>query len=261
VVGSGTVRTAHGIVPVPAPATAALLQGVAIRVEGDGELTTPTGAAILASIVDQYGAPPPMRIAAIGYGAGTRELADRPNVLRVLIGEPVGRLLEPSAGEVLLLEANIDDMSGQLVAALLEALFAAGALDAWATPILMKKGRPAQQISALADPARAPLVERAFFLNSTTLGIRKRPIARATLARSMAEAETPYGKIRIKIAGLDGEVIGAEPELEDCRRRARERDVPVRRVWIAASSVASALVTPPVPEALPVKRRRTTRRP
>lgn len=244
VVGNGTVRTAHGIVPVPAPATAALLRGVPIRVEGHGELTTPTGAAILTSIVDQFGAPPPMRIAAIGYGAGTRELSDRANVLRILIGEPVGRLLAPSADEVLLFEANIDDMSGQLLAALFEALFAAGALDAWATPIIMKKGRPAHQVSALVDPARAPIVERAFFLNSTTLGIRKRAVARATLARSIAEAETPYGRVRVKLAALDGEVIGAEPEFDDCRRRARAGSVPVRRVWTAATSAASAFVSP-----------------
>jgi len=245
VVGTGTVRTAHGILPVPAPATAALLHGITVRAEGEGELTTPTGAAILASIVDRFGAAPPMQLRAVGYGAGTRELDDRPNVLRVMLGAPVGAPLEPAADQVLLFEANIDDMSGQLLAALFEALFGAGALDVWATPIIMKKGRPAQQVSALVDPARAAQVERAFFLNSTTLGIRKRAVERATLARSIAPVATPYGEVRLKVAGLDGEVIGAEPEFEDVRRRARATGAPLRRVWAAAAALAATLGPPP----------------
>ncbi|HEY4183589.1 MAG TPA: nickel pincer cofactor biosynthesis protein LarC [Polyangia bacterium] len=260
VVGTGTVRTAHGIVAVPAPATAALLTGVPIRSEGRGELTTPTGAAILAAVVDTFGPPPPLRITAVGYGAGTRELDDRANVLRVLLGEPIGQTLEPPSDEVLLLEANIDDMSGQLVAALFDALFAAGALDVWATPILMKKGRPAQQLSALADPARARLVERAFFLNSTTLGVRRRALARTILARSLVDVATPFGDVRVKVAGLDGEAIGAEPEYEDCRRRAVAAGVPVKRVWSAALSAANGLVvTPASPERKrPARRKRTS---
>lgn len=244
VVGTGSVRTAHGIVPVPAPATAALLHGIIIRAEGPGELTTPTGAAILASIVDRFGPPPPMRLRAVGYGAGTRDLPDRPNVLRVLVGEPVGQLLPASADEVLLLEANIDDMSGQLLSALLDALFVAGALDAWAAPIVMKKGRPAHQVSALVDPSAAAGVERAFFLNSTTLGIRRQAVARTTLARSVTRVDTVHGEVQVKVAALDGEVIGAEPEFDDCRRRARASGVPVRRVWSAAISAASALLLP-----------------
>jgi uncharacterized protein (TIGR00299 family) protein len=260
VVGTGTVRTAHGIVAVPAPATAALLTGVPIRSEGRGELTTPTGAAILAAVVDAFGPPPPLRITAVGYGAGTRELDDRANVLRVLLGEPIGQALEPPSDEVLLLEANIDDMSGQLVAALFDALFAAGALDVWATPILMKKGRPAQQLSALADPARVRLVERAFFLNSTTLGVRRRALARTTLARSLVDVATPFGDVRVKVAGLDGEAIGAEPEYEDCRRRAVAAGVPVKRVWSAALSAANGLLVTPVSlqRKRPARRKRTS---
>jgi uncharacterized protein (TIGR00299 family) protein len=241
VVGTGTVHTAHGVLPVPAPATAALLHGVAVRAEGEGELTTPTGAAILAAIVDRFGAPPPMQLRAVGYGAGTRDLEDRPNVLRVMLGAPVGAALGPAADEVLLLETNIDDMSGQLLAALFEALFEAGAVDVWATPIIMKKGRPAHQVSALVEPLRAAHVERAFFLNSTTLGLRKRMVERATLARSIAPVATPYGEVRLKVAGLDGEVIGAEPEFEDVRRRARASGAPLRRVWAAAAAVAVTL--------------------
>jgi len=242
VVGTGTVRTAHGPVPVPAPATAALLDGMPMRCEGQGELTTPTGAAILAAVVDAFGPPPPLRLTAVGYGAGMRELSDRANVLRVLLGAPIGETLPPGTPDVLLLEANIDDMSGQLLAALFEALFAAGALDVWSTPIFMKKGRPAQQISALAEPATAPQVQRAFFLNATTLGVRVRPVQRATLARALAQVATPHGPVRVKVAGLDGTPIGAEPEFEDCRRRAREAGVPVRRVWAEALAAANALV-------------------
>src|SRR6185295_318468 len=133
-------------------------------------------------------------------------------------------------------------LNPQLVAPLFEALFAAGALDVWSTPILMKKGRPAQQLSALCEPARGAEVERAFFLHSTTLGIRVRPVRRATLPRSLATVETAYGPVRVKVAGLDGEPIGAQPEFDDCRRRAAAAGVPVRRVWAAAVAAASALV-------------------
>src|SRR5207237_1122377 len=140
-------------VPVPAPATAELLRDIPILTEGHGELTTPTGAAILAAVVDSFGPLPPLRLRALGYGAGTRQLADRPNVLRVAVGEPIGAADAPAAPEVTLGEANVDDMSPQLVAALCEALLVSGAVDVWSTAIVMKKGRPALQVSALAPPA------------------------------------------------------------------------------------------------------------
>ena len=260
VVGTGMVRTAHGPVPVPAPATAALLEGLPMRCEGQGELTTPTGAAILAAVVDAFGPPPPLRLTSVGYGAGTRELVDRANVLRVLLGAPIGEALAPGSPDVLLLEANIDDMSGQLLAALFEALFAAGAVDVWSTPIFMKKGRPAQQVSALADVATAPVVQRAFFLNATTLGVRVRPVQRATLARSWAEVDTPHGRVRVKVAGLDGTPIGAEPEFDDCRRRAEAAGVPVRRVWATALAAANALVTTVAAASPPLRRPRGRKR-
>jgi uncharacterized protein (TIGR00299 family) protein len=241
VVGTGRARTAHGLVPVPAPATAALLAGVPVLPEGEGELTTPTGAAILAAVVDRFGPLPPLRIQAVGYGAGTRELADRPNVLRAVIGAPIGAADEPAAPSVTLLEANVDDMSPQLVAPLFDALFAAGALDVWSTPILMKKGRPALQVSALAPPAVVAEVQRALFRHSTTLGVRAQPLARAALGRSFARVETPYGPVRVKIGALDGEVIGAQPEFEDCRRLAARAGRPVREVLAAAAAAAHAL--------------------
>jgi pyridinium-3,5-bisthiocarboxylic acid mononucleotide nickel chelatase len=245
VVGTGTVRTAHGPVPVPAPATAALLTGVPILAEGAGELTTPTGAAILAAVVDRFGALPPIRLRAIGYGAGTRELADRANVLRVTIGEPIGELDAEPVTDVLLIEANVDDMSPQLVGPLFDGLFAAGAADVWSTPILMKKGRPAVQVSALAPLAAATAVERAFFEGSTTLGLRRHRLDRVVLARSFAKVETPYGPVRVKVAALDGRVLGAQPEFEDCRRLAGKAGVAAREVLGAAAAAARALLPRP----------------
>src|SRR5262249_28356359 len=174
-------HTAHGVVPVPAPATAELLAGIPVLFDGDGELTTPTGAAILAAVVDSFGPPPPLVMRAAGYGAGNKQLDDRPNVLRAMIGEPLGVAAAPAAPEVVLLEANIDDMSGELVAPLTDALAEAGAVDVWSAPILMKKGRPAVQVSALAPPEAAAAVERAFFRNSTTLGLRRRRLERVVL--------------------------------------------------------------------------------
>ncbi len=245
VVGTGTVRTAHGPVPVPAPATAALLTDVPIVPEGQGELTTPTGAAILAAVVDRFGAPPPMRLQSTGYGAGTRELRDRANVLRVMVGEPIGEpALEP-ASHVVLLEANVDDMNPQLVGPLFDALFTAGAVDVWSAAILMKKGRPALQISALApEPARVA-VERALFQGSTTLGLRRRALERVVLARSFATVETPYGAVRAKVSALDGAVLGAQPEFEDCRRLAARTGVPAREVLSAAAAAARRLLPKP----------------
>jgi uncharacterized protein (TIGR00299 family) protein len=243
VVGTGRVRTAHGPVPVPAPATAALLADIPILPEGEGELTTPTGAAILAATVDTFGPLPPVRLRAVGYGAGTRELADRANVLRVIAGEPLGIADEPAAPQVVLLEANIDDMSPQLMAPLSDALAAAGAVDVWCATISMKKGRPALQISALAPPEAASAVERAFFRHSTTLGLRRRAVERVVLARSFAKVETPYGSVRVKIGALGDEVFGAQPEFEDCRRLAERRHVAVREVMAAAAAAGRALLT------------------
>ena len=245
VVGTGRVRTAHGPVPVPAPATAALLAGIPMLPEGDGELTTPTGAAILAAVVDRFGPLPPMRVRAIGYGAGTREIPDRANVLRAIVGEPIGVADAPAAAEVVLIEANVDDMSPQLVAPLGDALAAAGAVDVWSTPILMKKGRPALQISALAPRPVAAAVERALFENSPSLGLRRRPLERVVLARSFAKVTTPYGPVRVKIAALDDEVLGAQPEFEDCCRLAARAHVAVREVLAAATAAGRALLPRP----------------
>jgi pyridinium-3,5-bisthiocarboxylic acid mononucleotide nickel chelatase len=242
VIGTGQIKTAHGLLPVPAPATAALLEGVPVISEGRGELTTPTGAAIIAAITKSFGPPPAMTLVASGYGAGTKDFADRPNVLRVMAGRPTGDVLAPGADDVLLLQANIDDMSGQLVAPLMDALFAAGAVDVWSTPILMKKGRPAVEISALATPDLRPAIEAAFFCNSPTLGVRSAPFSRTVLARSWSEVMTPWGKVRIKLSMFNGRLLGAAPEFDDCRALATKSGVPVRDVHSAASQSAHAFV-------------------
>ena len=244
VLGSGIIRTAHGPMAVPAPATAALLKDVPVIFEGVGELTTPTGAALLASVVDAFGSPPPMTLVGTGFGAGTRELADRANVLRVMLGRPVGQADVASADAAVLVQANIDDMSPQLLAALMDALFAAGALDVWATPILMKKGRPASEISALVESSKVDALRRAFFLNSSTLGIRMSSVDRSTLSRSFASVATLHGNVRIKISAWDGQPLAGQPEYEDCRRLAAAAGISVKRVWTDAMVAAQSLVTP-----------------
>jgi uncharacterized protein (TIGR00299 family) protein len=241
VLGTGTVWTGHGRVAVPAPATAALLNGVPVRAEGEGELTTPTGAAILATVVDEFGVPPPMVLRGQGHGAGTRELHDRANVLRVTVGEAVGQALPSSATEVRLFQANLDDMNPQLVEPLMAALFGAGALDVWVTSILMKKGRPALEISALAPGSQRDPIARAFFQNSTTLGVREAPYQRVVLGRSTAKVDTRFGPVAVKVAALDGEVLGAAPEFDDVRRLAGKAGVPVRAVLAEATAAAARL--------------------
>ncbi len=245
VVGSGTIRTAHGLMPVPAPATAAILHGLPVLTDGKGELTTPTGAAILATVVRSFGPPPPLRLRAQGFGAGTREFADRPNVLRVMLGEAVGQALPASANEVVLIAANIDDMSPQLAEPLMTALFAAGALDVWFTPILMKKGRPAFDVSALCPRDVLAVVEQAFFANSTTIGLRRQVLNRTVLDRSLAKVTTGYGDVSVKVSARVGEILGATPEFEDCRKLALRAKVPVRTVLAEAAAAARALLHPP----------------
>jgi hypothetical protein len=241
VLGSGVIATAHGLMPVPAPATVAILRGLPVLAEGVGELTTPTGAAILATVVGAFAGPPPMRLVAQGFGAGTREHADRPNVLRVLLGQTLGQALPAAASEVVLVATNVDDMNPQLAEPLMTELFAAGALDVWFSPITMKKGRPAVEVSALCVPAALALVERAFFANSSTIGVRRQVMQRTVLERAMAKVATAYGEVRAKVVSREGEILGATPEFEDCRKLALRAGVPVRKVVAEASAAALAL--------------------
>jgi uncharacterized protein (TIGR00299 family) protein len=228
--GGGTVDTAHGRLPVPAPATLELLAGAPVEAGGDSELTTPTGAGIVAATAVAYGPLPAMRVIGVGWGAGDRELADRPNLLRVVAGVPTSAAI---GDDVVIVEANVDDMNPELCEPLIEALFAAGALDAWFTPIVMKKSRPALTISALCPPSLREPVAQALLRESTTIGLRFSTVARQVLPRRLVEVETPWGLVPVKVAG-EGDVGNAAPEYEACRRVAAAAGVPVKRVYQAA---------------------------
>jgi uncharacterized protein (TIGR00299 family) protein len=240
-VGSGTIRSAHGLYPVPAPATARLLQGVPIYSGKQAvELVTPTGALLVTAYAESFGAVPPMRIDTIGYGAGSRDLADTPNVLRVLVGEsaelPEASRQEGAAAQsVVVIEAEIDDMNPQIFGVLMDQLLAGGALDVFYTPIQMKKYRPGTLLTIVAPPdAREPLTT-IVFRESTTIGVRYREMQREVLDRDVLAVATPLGEIRFKVARRDGRILNASPEFDDCVRIARERDVPVKDVQAAAT--------------------------
>jgi hypothetical protein len=236
-VGSGWVRSDHGLLPVPAPATALLLTRKAVPIRSDppggpqaGELLTPTGAAILGTLASWI--VPPYAPDRLGYGFGTRELP-WPNALRLWVGEtsPSGA----TEAEELLLETNIDDMNPQFFEPLSERLFAAGALDVWLTSVTMKKGRPATVVSAIVPAERHAEVERAFFLESTTIGVRATPVSRTRAPRRFETVTTRWGDVRLKLRGWDGRVIGATPEYEDCLQLSRVSGAPIREIWAEAN--------------------------
>jgi pyridinium-3,5-bisthiocarboxylic acid mononucleotide nickel chelatase len=232
-VGTGTVSMSHGVFPVPPPATARLVRGVPVYGSGDGELLTPTGALLVTAHASAYGPLPQVRLEAIGHGAGSRDTHERPNVLRLLVGE------EDAVGEtdrVLVMEAEIDDMSPQLYGPLLDRLLEAGALDAYLTAVQMKKGRPGTLVTVLVPPSRRSAAEDVFFAETTTLGVRYQEWERTTLEREMVSVETPYGTIGVKVGRRGGEVKNAQPEFEDCQRAASVHGVPVKEVWAAALS-------------------------
>ncbi len=242
--GLGMTKTEHGAMPIPAPAVLELLRGAPMYSRGvPFELVTPTGAAILAATVEGYGDIPPMRISGVGYGAGTHELGF-PNLLRVLIGQeersrPVDRPAPPpGATTEVLLETNVDDLSPEVTAFVLERLLAAGAQDAWLVPIVMKKGRAAVTISVLCAPERADAMREILFRETGTLGIRATPVAKTALERSITKVETPFGVVAVKVGQHNGRVVSVSPEYEDCARAAREADVPVKDVYEQAVRLA-----------------------
>jgi uncharacterized protein (TIGR00299 family) protein len=236
-VGGGSVEIAHGTFPVPAPATLRLLQGIPVY-SGDvkAELVTPTGALILSTYAKQFGPLPAMTMERVGYGAGTRDFAKVPNVLRVVIGERSSRsAATPSAdGQVLKIEAAIDDMSPQLFGPVTEALFAAGALDVFLTPILMKKGRPGTLLTVLAPVSLKEAVSALLFRETTTIGVRFEPVERETLDRTWVEVTTDGGPVRIKVARRRGAVVNAAPEFDDCVRVAASTGRPIKEVQAEA---------------------------
>lgn len=231
-VGKGTVRTQHGVLPVPAPATAELLVGArTVECDLQGEVLTPTAAAILTTLSESYGPMPAMEVSAVGCGAGTRTEGELPNLLRVFLGRPSR---EGDADTVVELSCNLDDCSGELVGAAIELLLSAGALDAWASAIVMKKSRPAYMLCALCDPCDAGKLERILFTQTTTFGVRRRLCRRSKLIRRHETVETPYGPIRIKVGRLADEEITAAPEYSDCLAAAESHHAPLREVMRVA---------------------------
>lgn len=228
-VGSGSVKTEHGVLPVPAPATAELLSNKPIYARGPCvELTTPTGAAIASTLAADFGPIPPMRITSTGYGAGGKDFSEHANVLRVLIGDATGA---SEATTVTVLEANIDDASPQVLGYAMERLLEAGALDVTLESVLMKKNRPGSLIRVIAKPEDRESLANLIFAETTTLGLRAYSAERRVKARSIVEVETPHGRVRIKISE-DGSFA---PEYEDCRQIARESGVPLKQILAEAN--------------------------
>lgn len=234
-VGSGTVKCAHGELPVPAPATAELLKGKPIYSNGKGELATPTGALLLTTLASEFGPLPPMKLEGIGCGAGGRETT-RPNMLRIFLGETAraGLTLEP----IIQVQANIDDMNPQVYPYLIERLLAAGARDAYIEPVTMKKGRPASVFNAFCGQETLEAVIAIIIEETTTLGVRILRAERACIDRAIATVDTVFGPVNIKIGIMDGKVANVMPEYEDCAAAARRAGAPLLAVMDAARAAA-----------------------
>jgi pyridinium-3,5-bisthiocarboxylic acid mononucleotide nickel chelatase len=237
--GRGVAMGDHGPLPLPGPATLRLLVDVPVYgVSTPGELVTPTGAAI-ATAADAFGELPAMTVAAVGVGAGSREHVDRPNILRLTIGD-AATVGEPPPGEAVVLQSNVDDLVPELVPDVLEACRAAGALDAWTTPIQMKKGRPGVQLSVLGRPADERVLAETMLRHSSTLGVRVQKLGRYELNRTVREVMIEGKTIRIKIGLLGGAVVNLMPEHDDCAAAASATGRPVKQIWAEALAMATA---------------------
>jgi len=233
--GRGLLQCRHGTLPVPAPATIELLRNAPIQMtEVQAELVTPTGAALLTTLAAAFRSSPPLRLQQVGYGAGHRELREFPNLLRILIGEAQEELEEDQA---VVLETNIDDMSPEQFAPLVEVFLAEGALDAHLTPVVMKKGRPAMVLTVLVPEEKVSAISEAIFRHTTTLGLRAHRVQRSKLPRQIRQVKTRWGALMVKVALYDG-VERISPEFEDCLRVAKKTGLPlwevyreVRRAW------------------------------
>lgn len=237
-VGGGMVRSAHGVFPVPAPATVRLLGDAPVYSSGiQAELLTPTGALVLTSYADAYGPMPAMRVRAAGYGAGTRDLAETPNVVRAVIGEAdAGQ----SAMRVAVVECEIDDMNPQLFGPLMDRLYAAGALEVFYAPVQMKKNRPGTLVTLVTRPDEREALTDVLFRETTTIGVRFQEMQRACLDREIVTVETAAGAVRFKVARRDGRVLNAQPEFDDLAARAAERDLPIKDVQAMALAAWAA---------------------
>lgn len=242
--GTGWARTMHGTIPIPAPATLEILKGVPTAAStAPFELTTPTGAAIVKTLASSFGPMPPMTIEAAGYGAGKKDFKESANLLRAVIG--TGTTSGGGSGErtdrLTLLETNIDDMSPQVAGYLLEKLLSTGALDAYYTPVQMKKGRPGVLLTVLADNENKDALLDVIFAESTTIGVRAHEVERHCLERKMAKVKTPFGMIKVKIALREGRVMNIQPEYEDCKAAAEKKGAPLKKVMDAAREGAKGL--------------------
>jgi pyridinium-3,5-bisthiocarboxylic acid mononucleotide nickel chelatase len=239
-VGGGTAKMAHGVLPVPAPATANLLQGRPTYSNGVlKELVTPTGAAIVATLCDSFGPQPAMSVSAIGYGAGTADLEGQPNVVRIMVGETADLTKGAQPGlalplgfdeEIAVLEANLDDMNPQIYGYFLEKALGAGALDVYTTPVQMKKNRPGTLLTVLCKPLDTNALMSLIFAETTTFGVRTYRAQRRVLPREWVNVGTEFGEVRIKVSRVNGRILHVAPEFEDCRKLAVEKNVPLQRV-------------------------------
>jgi len=238
-VGGGTVKCAHGTLPVPAPATLKLLHDAPVYSSGPQvELVTPTGAAIVKTLSSRFAPFPAMKIEHVGYGAGTREFPEYPNLLRLTIGESLpedtasasSNASATSNDKITVLEANLDDLSPQVLAYAMERLLAEGALDVFSVPVQMKKSRPGALLTVLAKMEDANRLTKLIFAETTTLGVRRREEQRQTLSRRWEIVDTTWGPVRIKIANLNGTISNYAPEYEDCRTLAETHHVPLKEV-------------------------------
>jgi pyridinium-3,5-bisthiocarboxylic acid mononucleotide nickel chelatase len=249
-VGAGSVAAAHGRLPVPVPAVVELLRGVpsygGSAAADAGELCTPTGAALLATLADDWGAQPAMLVEEVGVGAGARDPEGHPNVLRLLVGRPfedgaADAAAPPGPGTAVLLETNVDDLDPRLWPGVLAELIAAGAGDAWLTPILMKKGRPAHTLSVLVAPELVGHVRSLVFRHTSTLGLREQVVGKHALERRMAAVDVDGCPVAVKVAVLEGQVVNAQPEFDDVAAAARTLGRPVKDVMAQAAALAREL--------------------
>jgi uncharacterized protein (TIGR00299 family) protein len=235
--GSGSARGAHGVVPIPGPAVLELLAGIPVVAGAvPAEMCTPTGAALVAHLVDEWTTLPPMRVERVGMGAGGRDPVEVPNVVRLVLGEP-GVVATQNA---VVLETNVDDLDPRLWPGVLDTLFAAGASDAWLTPILMKKGRPAHTLSVLCRPDTVPAVQTAVFANTSSIGLRVVPVGKVAVERAQASVDVLGGRVGVKVAVAAGSTVNVSVEYEDVAALARELDLPVKEVLRAATAAAEA---------------------
>jgi uncharacterized protein (TIGR00299 family) protein len=237
--GSGTVRSQHGTLPIPAPATVELLRGFSVRLgDGQGELVTPTGAAIVAALAEAGKVPPPMSIESVGYGAGTRDLADRPNLLRAILGNEARPCVQD---EMTIIETNIDDSSPEIYDYVMERLFEAGARDVWLTPIQMKKNRPGTLLRVLSESGAAQGLAGIVLRETSAIGVRLFDVRRLALHREQLTVSTRFGPVTVKRSMAPDGSSNLAPEYEDCKRLAREHAVPLKTVYDAALAAALAV--------------------